>query len=169
MRFLTTLCCLVLLAGQALAVEVEFFRSGQPTQPTSSISAGRCIYATLTSDNNVSDTTDFIFVGGLSINVLFEPNKDGGGAGAMITVQSCTAAVGQKPSDDTCSDFRFANTTVGDVLPDSADLDGVNINMRGASSLQVAGWIRFVVKTAPTGSDVSQLVVCAQGQGRGQG
>jgi len=103
-----------------------------------------------------TDDDYWIFSGGKSVQVQFEPDYDGAGTTAEVTTYSCTE------QDEPLSCVLYAFDSDYDGVPDTSILDGVSAGQRGLSDVKIAGYLRVLVSTAPLSTENAQLWLCGE-------
>lgn len=152
-----TLVALFAAAVALLGAVIPSQRYGSG-RDTFAVAKGQCLKTTFTA------TTDeaYIFVGGLAITMLFEPDPDGAGAVGSVDVQACTEADedGDGVFDATsCVDLVIFDSDANG-LPDSNTLDGTTGQSGTATYIGIAGWLRY---DATDVTNEPRIVTCAQG------
>lgn len=122
---------------------------------TGNVSVGGCKNGTTT---EVGDE-EYIWTGGKTLQIQFEPDADAAATDAEVTLYACT-----EQDAESCVLYEFDSDFNG--VPDTAILDGDSLGQRGIEVVGIAGYLRVYTSTAPVAADdVAMWWVCGVAEG----
>lgn len=150
--------CLLCAWSVWAAVEDGFRLDGRRTSTLGPGSCLRFVY-----DNTADE--NYVYVGGMEISILFEPDPDGAGTGGSVDVEACTQADDDADGtkDNTACSALDVFDSDADDIPDTNRLDGTAGQVGTSVAHMVAGWVRFSTTNV---SNTPEVVICALAQGR---
>lgn len=120
------------------------------------IGQGECIqYKWTIGDTAADNSSRFIAVSTLDLNVNFTPDDGGETTAARAKIYACTSA-----NANTCHEFKWDSD--GDGVVDNSELDHSNDMKKGLAGVRVAGYIYFD-PTADPAANNAVVLVCAAG------